>query len=99
MDLNTIGTCGKILEEEWVARLRDGCCLYCGGMGHMAHNCPNKSRNPFCTAVAQIESDRHSDLNALIHLNMSTSTHVNPFGGGGGTTGGNGRNQGQSGNA
>ena len=99
MDLSATGTRGKISDEERAARLRDGRCLYCGGMGHMARNCPNKSRNPFRAAAAQIESDRHSDPNALTHPNTSTSTHVNPFGGGGGARGGNGGNQGQSGNA
>jgi len=49
----------KLSEQERAARLREGRCLYCGGLGHMAAQCPNKSRNPFCAAAA-IVSDSES---------------------------------------
>jgi len=44
----------KLSEQERAARLREGRCLYCGGLGHMAAQCPNKSRNPFRAAAAQV---------------------------------------------
>lgn len=46
----------KISEQERAARLREGRCLYCGGSGHMARHCPNKNRNPFRAAAAQLET-------------------------------------------
>jgi len=49
----------KLSEQEHTARLRQGRCLYCGGMGHMATQCPNKSRNLFHAAAALI-SDTES---------------------------------------
>ena len=49
IDLSARGGWGKISEEEHVARLREGRCLYCGAMGHMARHYPNKHRNPFHT--------------------------------------------------
>lgn len=49
----------KLSEQERAARLREGRCLYCGGLGHMAAQCPNKSRNPF-RAAAAVMSDSES---------------------------------------
>jgi len=49
----------KLSEQESAARPREGRCLYCGGLGHMAAQCPNKSRNPF-RAAAAIVSDSES---------------------------------------
>jgi len=49
----------KLSEQERAARLREGRCLYCGGLGHMAAQCTNRSRNPFRTAAAQV-SDSES---------------------------------------
>jgi hypothetical protein len=46
----------KLSEQECAARLREGHCLYCGGVGHMAVQCPNKNRNPHRTA-ATLASD------------------------------------------
>ena len=45
----------KISPEERASRLREGRCLYCGGLGHMARDCPNKSRNPFRAAATAIQ--------------------------------------------
>jgi len=49
----------KLSEQKCAARLREGHCLYCGGLGHMAAPCPNKSCNPFRATVALI-SDSES---------------------------------------
>ena len=46
----------KLSEQEHAARLREGHCLYCGGVGHMAAQCPNKNRNPL-RAAATLASD------------------------------------------
>jgi hypothetical protein len=46
----------KLSEQERAARLREGRCLYCGGVGHMAAQCPNKNRNPL-RAAATLASD------------------------------------------
>jgi hypothetical protein len=46
----------KLSEQECTARLREGRCLYCGGVGHMAAQCPNKNRNPLRVA-ATLASD------------------------------------------
>jgi len=32
----------QLSPEERLARLREGRCLYCGGLGHLARDCPNK---------------------------------------------------------
>ena len=99
MDLSdATGTHQKTSEEERMARLHDGRCLYGGGIGHMVRNWPIKSRNPVRAVTTQIELDRQADPNTLTHPNTSTLMHVNTFSGGG-TRGGNGGNQGQSGNA
>jgi len=49
----------KLSEQQRAAWLREGRCLYCGRLGHMAVQCPNKSRNPFRAAAAQV-SDSES---------------------------------------
>jgi hypothetical protein len=41
----------KLSEQERAARLREGHCLYCGGVGHMAAQCPNKNRNSLRAAA------------------------------------------------
>jgi len=72
MDLSMTGGRGKILEEEWAARLREGCCLYCGGVRHMARHCPHKTKNTFRAASVHMEG------------NPNPNTFANPFSGGGG---------------
>jgi hypothetical protein len=97
MDLSATGPRGKISEEERAARLREGRCLYCGGMGHLARNCPNKTRNPFRAAAAQMEPNPRPNPNTPMPSTPNTHAQSNPFSGGGGNRGGNGG--GQSGNA
>jgi hypothetical protein len=99
MDLSATGGRGKISEEERAARLREGRCLYCGGLGHMARHCPNKTKNPFRAASAQMEQFPDTQTN---NPNPNTLANPIPFSGsgGGGNRGGDGsRGQGQTGNA
>lgn len=32
-----------LTDEERATRIREGRCLYCGGLSHLARECPNKS--------------------------------------------------------
>jgi len=110
MDLSASGAGrGKISEQERAARLREGHCLYCGGVGHMARHCPNKSKNPLRAASAQVEyfpdtpanpsTFANPNLNTLANPNPNTFANPNPFGGGGGggnSGGGGNGGQGQS---
>jgi len=103
IDLSATGGRGKVSEEERAARLCKGCCLFCGGVGHMARHCPYKTKNPFHATSTHMEEN----LNTNTFVNPNADTFVNPnklanpFGGSGrggnrgdGGTGG----QGQSGN-
>jgi len=107
MDLSASGAGhAKIYEQEKVARLREGHSLYCGLVGHMARNCPHKSRNPFRAASAHMEGDPNpnefANPNTNTFANLNTNAFANPFsgGGGGGNRGGGGTGgQNQSGNA
>jgi len=107
MDLSATGGRGKISEEERTARLREGRCLYCGGVGHMARHCPNKNRNPFRATAAQTMLQQDQNLpNANPNLtptptnNPNRNLYPNPFYGNEGNRGrGMGGGQGQSGNA
>lgn len=106
MDLSAASGRGKISEEERVARMREGRCLYCGMPGHMARHCPHKTRNPFRAAAAQVspQPTPHPNPNTstAANPNSSTAANSNPFYGSRGNVGNGGRGvggQGQSGNA
>ena len=36
----------KLTPEEKERRRREDLCMYCGGKGHRAHNCPTKVASP-----------------------------------------------------
>jgi hypothetical protein len=57
----------KLSDQERAARLREGRCLYCGGVGHMAAQCPNKNRNPFRAAAATV-SDADTTATAFLEV-------------------------------
>jgi hypothetical protein len=109
MDLSATVGRGKISEQERAARLRQGRCLYCRGVGHMARHCPNKNRNPFCAAGAQVTSQQNQNLpDTGSNPNLNTfanhpnpDTFANPFSGAGGVgnRGGGTGGEGQLGNA
>lgn len=44
MDLSAVRR--KLTTEERETRLREGRCLYCGGLGHIARECPSKPDRP-----------------------------------------------------
>jgi hypothetical protein len=73
----------KLSEQERAARLREGRCLYCGGLGHMAAQCPNKSRNPFRAAAVMVsdsESTTSSGAPSEHHQHSSCCGGVAPPG-------------------
>lgn len=43
-----------LTQEEKNQRMAEGRCLYCGGLGHMARNCPNK--RPLRAAAAEVQT-------------------------------------------
>lgn len=97
---------GKISEQERAARLREGRCLYCGEVGHMARHCPNKTKNPFRAAAVFTEQNvpRNPNPSTLVNQpNNLMNANPNPFigsgGGGNRGSGGNNGGQGQAGNA
>ena len=90
MDLSATGSRGKISEEERAARLREGRCLYCGGVGHMARHCPNKTKNPFRVAAVYPDPNPNPNPAFANHPNPNPD----PFGGSGGGGSGGGGNGG-----
>lgn len=106
MDLSATGGRGKVSEQEKAARLREGGCFYCGGVGHMARHCPNKSKNPFRAASAHVEENPNASANASPDASANPNTFAIPHNGsgGGGNWGGTWEavgtgGKGQSGNA
>jgi len=98
MDLSAMNARRKISEEERAARLREGRCHYCGRVEHLARNCPNKTRNPFCAAAAQVDPNPNLDPNTIANhpnANPNLNTSTDPFSGGGGGNWGSGGNGGQ----
>jgi hypothetical protein len=54
MDLSA----GKhITPEEKASRMAEGRCLYCGGLGHLVKDCPNKKKMNASGAVLQEEQE------------------------------------------
>jgi len=70
----------KLSEQERAARLREGRCLYCGGLGHMAAQCPNKSRNPFCAAAAQVSDSKSTVSSGASSDHHHTEHHQHAYG-------------------
>jgi hypothetical protein len=46
-----------LTPEERITRMREGRCLYCGGLGHMAKECPKKSPRTWNIAAATTTSE------------------------------------------
>ena len=49
----------KLTAEERARRLAEGHCLYCGGIRHMARDCPNAHCHPLHTAEATLVPHNH----------------------------------------
>jgi hypothetical protein len=67
MDLSAIRRQLQVTQEGKTTRLREGRCLYCGGLGHMARECPNKRPKPLQTAATTTTSPTESG-NVLSHV-------------------------------
>ena len=62
----------KLTPEERAHRLAEGHCLYCGGVGHVAHDCPNAHCHPLCAAKGALVPHNHDPAAAVenaAHLN------------------------------
>jgi len=70
----------KLSEQERAARLREGRCLYCGGLGHMAAQCPNKSRNPFRADAAQVSDSESTASSGVSSDHHHTEHHQHAHG-------------------
>ena len=49
--------CSPLLEEEKQRRCANRLCLYCGGPGHIAINCPHRPRRQVNQIVACIKAE------------------------------------------
>ena len=70
----TICKCGPLSEEEKQRSRENRLCLYCGGLGHIAANCPNSPRRQ----VNQIAAGTNSTKPKSISLGVSDSPN-NPI--------------------
>jgi len=49
---NKLGKDGKLTADECKRRLENNLCMFCGGTGHFADNCPKKTKKAKACAVA-----------------------------------------------
>jgi len=70
----------KLSEQERAVWLREGRYLYCGGLGHMATQCPNKSGNPFRTAAAQVSDSESTASSGASSDHHHTEHHQHAHG-------------------
>jgi len=49
---NKLGKDRKLTADERKWRLKNNLCMFCGGTGHFADNCPKKSKKAKARAVA-----------------------------------------------
>ena len=55
---------GKLTQQEWQNRIDRNLCLFCGGAGHQANNCPVKARSAkgqASTAVTDLTPTKEKD--------------------------------------
>ena len=69
MEIDTTCRCGPLSEEEKLHRRANRLCLYCGGPGHIALNCPHRPRRQ----VNQIVSSTKAEA---ISLEVSNSPNI-----------------------
>jgi hypothetical protein len=53
----------KLTQEERLRHLTNGLCLYCGGQGHMAVNCPGKRPRPANVSGVIVEEVKEESKN------------------------------------
>ena len=69
MEIDTTRRCGPLSEEEKQRRRENRLCLYCGGPGHIAVNCPHRPKRQ----VNQITASTNSTKPESISLGVSDS--------------------------
>jgi 6-phosphogluconolactonase/glucosamine-6-phosphate isomerase/deaminase len=69
MEIDTTRRRGPLSEEEKQRRRANRLCLYCGGPGHIAMNCPHRPKRQ----VNQITASTNSSKPEPISLGMSDS--------------------------
>ena len=61
---NTLGKDGKLTADERKRRLDNNLCMFCGGTGHFADNCPKKTKKAKACAAAIAAESGKTDSNS-----------------------------------
>ena len=67
----------KLTPEERACRLAERRCLYCGGVGHVARDCPNAHRHPLRAAKGVLVLHNHDPAAAAAAAAIENAAHLN----------------------